>query len=172
MFHSSYLIQIWIICLQGTTSSYIDIFSMLFFFFYNYPYSSWFIVRCMCICTHIIKLATKVEGNLKAPFSLATLGVGEGIIPFHGLLHLTFDLYLIILSVKQGDINYRFWVFGMTQPGIELCSPQPLVNTLPTRPMGRLYTYISQKYSNKRVKNKHISIYQKSESSVERRKQL
>ena len=25
-----------------------------------------------------------------------------------------------MLSVKQGDIKYYFWVFGMTQPGIEL----------------------------------------------------
>ena len=29
-------------------------------------------------------------------------------------------------------------VFGMNRPGIELRSPRPLANTLPTRPMSRL----------------------------------
>ena len=24
-----------------------------------------------------------------------------------------------MLSVKQGGINYHFWVFGLTRPGIE-----------------------------------------------------
>ena len=32
----------------------------------------------------------------------------EGAIPFPGLLHLTFDMYLILLSVKQGAIKYHF----------------------------------------------------------------
>ena len=31
-----------------------------------------------------------------------------------------------MLSVKQGGIKYHFWVFGMTQPGIEPWSPRPL----------------------------------------------
>ena len=31
-----------------------------------------------------------------------------------------------------------FWVFGMTQPGIEPRSPSSLANTLPTRPMNPL----------------------------------
>ena len=35
-------------------------------------------------------------------------GVGEGTIPFPGLLHFAFDPYLIMLSVKQGCIKYRF----------------------------------------------------------------
>ena len=38
-----------------------------------------------------------------------------------------------MLSVKQGNIKYYFWVFGMTQPGIEPRSPRPLANTLPIR---------------------------------------
>ena len=44
----------------------------------------------------------------------------------------------MILSVKQGDIEYHFWVFGMIQPGIELRSPGPLVHTLTNMPMGQL----------------------------------
>ena len=50
-----------------------------------------------------VKLATLVEGNQKAPFSIAT--------PFPGLLHFTLDLYLIMLSVKQGSIKYHFFEF-------------------------------------------------------------
>ena len=38
-------------------------------------------------------------------------GVGEGATPFLGLLHFTFDPYLIILSAKQGRIKYLF--FGL-----------------------------------------------------------
>ena len=52
---------------------------------------------------------TFVEGNPKAPFSIATTqGVGEGTTPFLGLLYFTFDPYLIMLSVKQGGIKYHF----------------------------------------------------------------
>ena len=35
-------------------------------------------------------------------------GVGEGATPFPGLLHFTFDAYLIMLSVKQGGIKNHF----------------------------------------------------------------
>ena len=35
-------------------------------------------------------------------------GVGENATPLPGLLHLTFDPYLIMLSVKQGGIKYHF----------------------------------------------------------------
>ena len=59
-------------------------------------------------------------------------GLSEGSIPFSELLHFTLDR----LSDKQGCINYHFWVFSMTRPGIEPRSPGPLENTLPTRPMG------------------------------------
>ena len=41
-----------------------------------------------------------------------------------------------MMSVKQGGIKYHFLIFGMTQPAIE-----PQANTLPSRPMGRFYTY-------------------------------
>ena len=54
----------------------------------------------------VSRLATIVEGNPKAPFSIAP--TGEGTTPFPGLLHFTLDPYLIILSVKQGGIKYHF----------------------------------------------------------------
>ena len=38
-----------------------------------------------------------------------------------------------MVSVKQECIKYHFWVFGMTQPGMEPRSPGPLMNTLPPR---------------------------------------
>ena len=46
------------------------------------------------------------EGSLSD--SLLHQGVGEGATPFPGLLHFTLDLYLIMLSVKQGGIKYHF----------------------------------------------------------------
>ena len=58
---------------------------------------------------HLVKLATVVEGNQKAPFSIAIhRGVAEGATPFPGLLHFTLDSYFILLSVKQGGIKYHF----------------------------------------------------------------
>ena len=39
-----------------------------------------------------------------------------------------------MLCVKQCDIKYHFWVFGLTRPGIEPQSPGPLANTLLIRP--------------------------------------
>ena len=44
-----------------------------------------------------VKLATLVEGDLKAPFSIATTPrCREGATPFPGLLDFTLDPYLII----------------------------------------------------------------------------
>ena len=44
-----------------------------------------------------VKLATIVEGDQKAPFSMATTrGVGESATPFPELLHFTLDTYLYI----------------------------------------------------------------------------
>ena len=80
-------------------------------------------------------MATIVEGNPKAPFSIATTPrCRGGRYSFPGLLYFTLDPYLIMLSVKQGGIKYHFWVFGMTRPGIERRSPGPLANTLTPRP--------------------------------------
>ena len=48
------------------------------------------------LINYVTKLATVVKGDLKAPFSIT------------GLLHFTLDTYLILLSVKQGNIKYHF----------------------------------------------------------------
>ena len=77
------------------------------------------------------RLTTIVKGDLKAPFSIATRR--EGATPFSRLLHFILNMYLIMLSVKQGCNKYHFWDFGV-QSHIELYqSPGPLGNTLPTR---------------------------------------
>ena len=50
-----------------------------------------------------------VEGNPKAPFSIATTPrCRGGRYSFPGLLYFTLDPYLIMLSVKQGGIKYHF----------------------------------------------------------------
>ena len=55
------------------------------------------------------KLVTVVEGDPKAPFSIATtLRCKGGRYSFPGLLHFTLDTYLIMLSVKQGGVKYHF----------------------------------------------------------------
>ena len=48
-------------------------------------------------------MATLIEGDPKATFSITTTT------PFPGLLHFTLDLYLIMLSVKQGCLKYHFF---------------------------------------------------------------
>ena len=56
-----------------------------------------------------VKLTTIVEGNPKAPFSIATTPrCRGGRYSFPGLLYITLDPYLIMLSVKQGGIKYHF----------------------------------------------------------------
>ena len=56
-----------------------------------------------------VKLATIVEGNPKAPFSIATTPrCRGGRYSFPGLPYFTLDPYLIMLSVKQGGIKYHF----------------------------------------------------------------
>ena len=73
---------------------------------------------------HVNKLATIVEDDSKAPFSIATTpGCREGATPFPGLLHFTLDPYIIMLSVKQGASSTIFWVFGMTRLEIEPSLP-------------------------------------------------
>ena len=55
------------------------------------------------------KLATIIEGDPKAPFSIATTPRCRGRrYIFPGLLHFTLDPYLIILSVMQRGIKYHF----------------------------------------------------------------
>ena len=69
-----------------------------------------------CIVIVSIKLLeTVVDSDQKASFSIATTRrCKEGSTPFLGLLHFTLDMYLILLSVKQGVINTILKVFGMT----------------------------------------------------------
>ena len=94
------------------------------------------------IYIYIYKLATIVEGNPKAPFSIATTpSCRGGRYSFPGLLYFTLDPYLIMLSVKQGSSTI-FRVFGMTRPGIEPRSPGPLANTLTPRPMSGVPMYV------------------------------
>ena len=62
-----------------------------------------------CTSLRVNKLATVVEGNPKAPFSIFTIPrSSRGCYSFNGLLHFTLDPYLIMLSVKQGSIKYHF----------------------------------------------------------------
>ena len=79
-------------------------------------------------------MATLVEGDLKAPFLIATTPRCWGrcySIPWIAPLY----PWSLLYGAKQGSIKYHFWVFGMTQPGIEPWSPGALVNTLLIRPM-------------------------------------
>ena len=56
-----------------------------------------------------VKLATVVEGNPKAPFSIATTPrCRGGCYSFPRWLYFTLDPHLIMLSVKQGGIKYHF----------------------------------------------------------------
>ena len=96
-----------------------------------------------------VKLATLVEGDPKAPFARATtLKCREGYYSIPWIAPVCLDPYLIMLSVKQGGIKYHFWVFGMTQHGIEPRSPGPLANTLLIRPMTwfTFYFYLREEY--------------------------
>ena len=66
-------------------------------------------IKLLLLHSNKVKLATVVEGNHKAPFSITTtLRCKGGATPFPGLLHFTLDTYLILPSVKQGCIKYHF----------------------------------------------------------------
>ena len=80
-----------------------------------------------------VMLATLVEGDQKALFSIATTPrCRRRHYSFPCIVHFTLDTYLILLSVKQGGIKYHFKVFGMTRSGIECRTSRPVANTLPT----------------------------------------
>ena len=56
-----------------------------------------------------VKLATVVEGDLKAPFSRATTPRSRGVCYSSPWIDpITLHTYLILLSVKQGGIKYHF----------------------------------------------------------------
>ena len=81
-----------------------------------------------------VKLATVVEGDQKAPFSIATTPrCREEVTLFHGLRHFNLNKYLIMLWVLSKEVSSTISkVFGMTRPEIESRSPGPLANTLHT----------------------------------------
>ena len=83
------------------------------------------------IYIYISKLAEVVEGDPAAPFSIATTTrFWEGHYSVPWIAPLTLDQYLIMMSVKQRDIKYHFFlVCDMTQLGIEPRSSEPLANT-------------------------------------------
>ena len=60
-----------------------------------------------------MKLAILVDGDLKAPFSIATTPrFWGGRYSFPGLLHFTLDPYLIMVSFKQGGMMIRVLANG------------------------------------------------------------
>ena len=61
---------------------------------------------CVCVC---VCWLTIVEGDLKAPFQIATTTrCRGGCYSFPWIAPLTLNPYLIMLSVKQGGIKYHF----------------------------------------------------------------
>ena len=78
-----------------------------------------------------LKLATEVEGNRKAPFSIATTLKCRGGRYFFSLDCTTLPsirtLYCCVLSKEVSSATFK--VFGMTRAGIEPRSPGPLANT-------------------------------------------
>ena len=81
------------------------------------------------------------------------------VLPLHsGLLHFSLDTYLILLSVKQEVLSTIFKVFGMTRPGIEPSSPEPLVNTLLCR--------LPNSTRNTRRRPKHCEHNNKNENNI------
>ena len=60
------------------------------------------------IYIYIAKLATLVESDPKAPFSIATTPRFRGGHNYQDCSHFTLDPHLIMLCVKQGGIKYHF----------------------------------------------------------------
>ena len=84
-------------------------------------------------------MVTIVEGDQKAPFSIATTprcrGERYSFTQDSSTLPLIRTLYFWVLSKEV--LSTIFKVFGMTRPGIKPTSPGSLANTLPTRTMSR-----------------------------------
>ena len=94
------------------------------------------------IYIYVSKLATIVEGYLKAPFSIATiLRCWRVWYSFLWIAPLTPYLCLIMMIVKQDGHQVPFFVYGMTRSRIEPRFLGPLANTLPTTSMNWLYIY-------------------------------
>ena len=85
----------------------------------------------LIVLLHIVSWPTVVKGDRKAPFSIATTPrYRQGGYSSPWIAPLTHDPYLIIVLSIKYFFFFFFKVFGMTWPGIEPWSPQPLVNTL------------------------------------------
>ena len=85
-----------------------------------------------------VKLTTVVEGDPKAPFSIATTLKCRGALLLSlncSTLPLIRTLYCWVLSKEVSSTIFK--VLGMTRPGIESWSTGPLANTLPTWPTNR-----------------------------------
>ena len=84
-----------------------------------------------------VKLATVVDGDQKAPFSITTTpryrGGRYSFLLDCSTLPLIRTLHCWVLSMEVSSIILK--VFGMTWPGIEPWSHGPLANTLLTKPM-------------------------------------
>ena len=87
---------------------------------------------------HIVKskFVTVVEGDQRAPFSIAKERRGRYSFPWIAPLYPSYVL-LFCWVLSKAVSSTIFKVFGMTRPGIEPRSSRPLANTLPTRPMIR-----------------------------------
>ena len=86
-----------------------------------------------------VKLATVVKGKPKAPFSIATTlryRGGRYSFPWITPLYPWYVPYIAEYLTRKYQVPF-FKVFSMTWPGIEPMSPEPLANTLPTKPMSR-----------------------------------
>ena len=70
---------------------------------------SWYMsYRLRLGISKVVKLATVVESDPTAPFSIATTPRCSGERYSFPLLHFTLDTYLTMLSVKQRGIKYHF----------------------------------------------------------------
>ena len=100
------VVKVWILALvYKSTPTFVEIFFRLKFITYIYIYI-YIYLSCNLFMLGTSKLGTVVKGNLKAPLSIATTPRYRGercSIP--ELLHFTLDLYLIVLSAKQGSIK-------------------------------------------------------------------
>ena len=80
---------------------------------------------------YIKLLATLVKGDPKVPFSIATIWrCREGCYSFHWITPLYPRSLPYNAVLRKAASSTIFWVFGMTQPGIEPQSLGPLANTL------------------------------------------
>ena len=89
---------------RDTNTNRNTIYYISYYFWFTYSF------RIFNLFGSKVKLVTIVEGDLKAPFSIATTPrYRGGRNSFLWIAPLTLDVYLILLSVKQWGIKYNFW---------------------------------------------------------------